>query len=150
MWTIPPGAGEASSGFVSQPGFLLSSERARVDKLTRYRQIVRAVLEEFAAWAYKPGKGVRGDVLYDSTRDAFVLVECGWDGRRRMNGLIYHVELIDGQVWVQFDATNRPIAQQLARAGISREDIILGEKPPELWKDTDYGVPRGAGAAARA
>ena len=40
------------------------------------------------------------------------------------------VNIIDGKVWVQYDGTNRPIAEEFLEAGIPREDIVLGFHRP--------------------
>lgn len=121
-----------------------------MDQLARYRAIIREVLEGYAEWHRKPDGSVRADVLYDPSRDAFALIYQGWERHRRVHNMVFHLELIGGQVWVQWDATNRPIAVELVRAGIPREDIILGEKPPDMWEYTDYGVPRSAARPAGA
>jgi hypothetical protein len=67
-------------------------------------------------------------------------VECGWQGRKRGHCVIYHLDIIDGKIWIQYDATDRPIAIQLVRAGIPKEDIVLAEKPVEVRPLTGYGV----------
>ncbi len=121
-----------------------------MDHLSRYRELIRQVLEGYASWHRTADGKVRCDIHHDPSHDSFFLIECGWEGRRRMHGMIFHLELIDGQVWVQWDSTDRPIARELHRAGIPREDIVLGEKLPELWPYTDYGVPRGAAQTTRA
>ena len=121
-----------------------------MDQLARYRGIIREVLEGYAAWFRKPDGSVRADVFYDPSRDAFALIYQGWNRRRRIHNMAFHLELIDGQVWVQWDATDRPVAEELVRAGIPREDIVLGEKPADVRPHTGYGVPHGAAQSTRA
>jgi hypothetical protein len=41
---------------------------------------------------------------------------------------------------VQYDGTTRPIAEELAAAGIPKQDIILAFHPAELRPLTGYGV----------
>jgi len=110
-----------------------------MDKLTRYRAIIRKELEDFAAWA-KPPKDVRYEVVHDPVLDHFELVECGWENRRYVHIVIFHIDVIEGKVWVQYDATDRPIATELIRAGIPKEDIVLGFHPPDVRAHTGYGV----------
>lgn len=110
-----------------------------MDKLTRYREIIRKELGEFAAWA-NPGEGVRSEVVFDPTLDHFELVESGWEGHRYIHIVLFHIDIIDGKVWIQHDATDRPIATELIRAGIPKEDIVLGFHPADVRPFTGYGV----------
>ena len=111
-----------------------------MDKLTGYRETVRRVLQEFADWTTKPGSSIRAEVVHDPVLDHFELVESGWEGRRRIHMVIYHLDIIDGKVWIQYDATDRPIALQLVQAGIPHKDIVLAEKPADVRPFTGYGV----------
>jgi XisI protein len=111
-----------------------------MDRLTRYRQTVRNVLQEFADWVYKPGDPIQYELVHDPILDHFELVECGWKGRQRIHGVIYHLDIIDGKTWIQYDATDRPIATQLVQAGIPHADIVLAEKPADVRPLTGYGV----------
>ncbi|MBM3981674.1 MAG: XisI protein [Planctomycetes bacterium] len=111
-----------------------------MDQVSRYRATVRRVLDEFAAWITKPDDSIRCEVVFDPSLDHFELVRFGWDGRRRVHGVLFHLDIIGGKIWVQYDATDRPIAEELVRAGVPKEDIVLGEQPPELRAHTGYGV----------
>lgn len=51
-----------------------------------------------------------------------------------------HIDLIDGKIWTQRDGTEDGIAADLERAGIPKEDIVLGFRPPELRPYTGYAV----------
>jgi hypothetical protein len=110
-----------------------------MDKLTRYRDIIRRVLQDYATW--KPSSPqVRSEVIFDPILDHFELKYLGWDGPRRIHSSPFHLDLIDGKIWIQFDGTDRPIAEELVRAGVPKEDIVLAEKPPEVRPFTGYGV----------
>lgn len=111
-----------------------------MDRLTDYRRIIRQELQAFADWVGKADRGVRYEVVHDPAIDHFELVNSGWDGRRRIHGVVYHLDIIDGKVWVQYDATDRPIAEALAEAGIPKSDIVLAEKPADIRPHTGYGV----------
>jgi XisI protein len=110
-----------------------------MDKLTRYREIIRKELQDFAAWA-KPAEGVRNEVVFDPTLDHFELVEFGWEQRRYIHIVLFHIDIIDGKVWIQHDATDRLIATELIRAGIPKEDIVLAFHPADVRPFTGYGI----------
>jgi len=108
--------------------------------VSRYREIVRRELEGYAEWMKQPGGQVQCEVVYDPTLDHFQLVYSGWEGRRRVHGSPFHLDIIDGKVWIQFDGTDRPIATELERAGIPKEDIVLASTLPEERQYTGYGI----------
>lgn len=110
-----------------------------MDKLERYRQIVRGLIEEYAR--YKPAHGqIETEAIMDSERDHYEVMHVGWDGTRRIHGIAVHIDIADGKVWVQYDGTTRPVAEELLERGIPREDIVLGFHPAELRRLTSFGV----------
>jgi hypothetical protein len=109
-----------------------------MDKLTRYREIIRRELDGYAEWTTRGD--IVGEVVVDPVRDHFELLRFGWDGRRRLHSSLIHLDIINGKIWVQYDGTDRPIAEELVRAGVAKEDIVLAEKPPEARPLTGYGV----------
>ena len=111
-----------------------------MDQLDRYRDVIHRDLRAFADWAGKSDRGVRYEVVHDPAIDHFELVRHGWDGRRHVHVVNYHLDIIDGKVWVQYDGTDRPIAERLVEAGIPKEDIVLAEQPADVRQYTGYGV----------
>ncbi len=111
-----------------------------MDKLTRYREIVRRELQEFAAWITRPGDPLRCEVVFDPVLDHFELVQSGWEPDRYVHSLLFHIDIIDGKVWVQYDATDRPIATELIRSGIPKEDIVLAFHPVRVRQHTGFAV----------
>lgn len=108
------------------------------DKLTRYRQVLRQVLGEYAAWGGR--RGMTAEVIEDPARDHFELIRFGWDQHRYVHGTILHADLIGDKIWIQWDGTNRPLAEELVAAGVPKADIVLGYKPPDIRPHTGYAV----------
>jgi hypothetical protein len=110
-----------------------------MDKLDRYREIVRRLTEEYAS--YKPANGrIDTEAIVDPEHDHYEVMHVGWDGVRRVHGAVIHLDIIGGKVSIQYDGTNRPIAEELMAAGIPREDIVLAFHPAELRPLTGFGV----------
>jgi XisI protein len=102
-----------------------------MDKLERYREIVRRLIEEYAR--YKPANGqIETEAIVDRERNHYEVMHVGWDGVRRVHGAVVHIDISGGKVWIQYDGTSRPVAEELVSAGIPREDIVLGFHPSEL------------------
>jgi hypothetical protein len=110
-----------------------------MDKLNQYRDIICRLIEEYAS--FKPANGqIETEAIKDRDRDHYEVLHVGWDGVRRVHGSVIHVDIHNGKIWIQYDGTNRPIAEELLSAGVPREDIILAFHPAELRSLTGYGV----------
>jgi hypothetical protein len=110
-----------------------------MDKLERYRAIVRAIIEEYAS--YKPSHGeIETEAIVDREHDHYEVMHVGWDGPRRVHGSVVHLDIRDDKVWLQYDGTNRPVADELIAAGIPQEDIVLAFHPARLRHLTGFAV----------
>ncbi|MBI1914828.1 MAG: XisI protein [Planctomycetes bacterium] len=110
-----------------------------MDRLERYREIVRRVIREYAS--YKPSNGqIDTEAIEDRDRDHYEVMHVGWDGQRRVHGSVVHIDIIGDKVWLQYDGTSRPVADELIEAGIPREDIVLGFHPPDVRPLTGFAV----------
>lgn len=110
-----------------------------MDKLTHYRQTVRDLIQNYAQ--YKPSYGeVQIEVVFDEANDHYELVYSGWNGPYRVHGPILHLDIRNEKVWIQHDGTPDGIAEELVKAGIPRDQIVLGFKAPDLRQYTDYAV----------
>ena len=110
-----------------------------MDRVERYREIVRRVIEDYAR--YKPSHGqIETEAVADRDRDHYEVLHVGWDGARRVHGSVVHIDIRAGKVWVQYDGTSLPVAEELAAAGIPREDIVLAFHPAELRQHTGFAA----------
>ncbi|MFN6513422.1 MAG: XisI protein [Nostoc sp. CreGUA01] len=110
-----------------------------MDKLARYREIIRQLIFEYAG--HKPANGqIETEAVIDLERDHYEVLHVGWDGVRRVHGSVVHIDIINNKVWIQYDGTSQPVAEALLEAGIPREDIVLGFHPAELRQYTDFAV----------
>jgi len=80
------------------------------------------------------------EVVFDDERGHYLVGEMGWDGDRRVDAIYIHVDLIGDMVWLQRNRTDIRIAEEMVNAGIPRDHIVLGFKPPSVRPDTDYAV----------
>ncbi|MBI1830642.1 MAG: XisI protein [Planctomycetes bacterium] len=110
-----------------------------MDTLDRYREIVRRILTKFASIPYSHGN-MNSHVVFDRDSDRYLVVTDGWDGVRRVHGVVLHIDIIDGKVWVQRDSTNIEIVRELEEAGVPKHDIVLGFRHPDVRPLTEYAV----------
>jgi len=110
-----------------------------MDRVDRYRVIVRRVLEEYAE--DKPSHGqIATEAIVDQDKDHYEVMHVGWDDQRRVHGSFVHINIIEGKVWIQHDGTNRPVAEELMAAGIPKEDIVLGFYPDDVRQFTGFAA----------
>jgi len=95
-----------------------------MDSLENYRQIVRELIKEYGK--YKPSHGeIDTETIIDSERDHYEVMHVGWDGQRRVHGSVIHIDIIKGKIWIQYNGTNRLVADELVAAGVPRIELNL-------------------------
>lgn len=110
-----------------------------MDKLEKYRNIVEKILSEHAAMPYAYDD-IERRTVFDRKNDAYLLYIVGWGNRRRYHGIVTHLDIINGKIYVQHDGTEDGIATDLERMGVPKSDIVLAFHAPELRKHTEYAV----------
>ena len=110
-----------------------------MDKVDRYRDIVRRLIHEYAGYKVSHGE-IQAEAICDPEHDHYEVMHVGWDGSRRVHGSVIHIDLRGGKVWLQHDGTDRAIAEELVAAGIPKEDIVLAFHPARLRQHTGYAV----------
>lgn len=103
-----------------------------MDKVTKYQQIVRAYLEEYAN-TVKPInlQGVESKVIADTQMNSFQLVRIGWNGKQNIFNVVLHFDIINSKIWMQCNNTDREVVDVLMEQGVEKQDIVLGFVPPE-------------------
>jgi hypothetical protein len=110
-----------------------------VDEVTRYRAIVRELIQKYAR--YQPARGdVQIETIFDDSNDHYELIYAGWNGPYRIHGSVLHIDIRQGKLWIQHDGTEEGIAEELVKAGIPRDRIVLAFKPPEIRPHTDFAA----------
>lgn len=71
-----------------------------------------------------------------------LLVNVGWARGQRVHGSLVHIDIVNGKIWIQRDGAEEGIAsaRELVKAGIPKEIIVLGFRPPEVRHYTEYAV----------
>jgi XisI protein len=108
-------------------------------KLASYREIIERVLEPYTAIRYANGE-IENEAVFDRERDRYLIVSVGWQGVRRVQHSLIHVDIRNGKVWIQRDGTEDGIAPELEAAGIPKADIVLGFHSVEDRPLTGYAV----------
>lgn len=110
-----------------------------MDKRSHYRKTIRQILETYVRWTRSKDHDDT-EVVIDPERDHYELLQVGWDEDRRIHHCVIHVDIRDGKFWIQYDGTDRPVAEELLDVGVPREDIVLAFHPAELRQYTGFAV----------
>lgn len=110
-----------------------------MDKLEKYRKIVRDFLIEQAN-SDQASADVECQFVFDSEHDHYQLLDVGWDSLKRIYACYIHIDIKEGQVWIQRNMTEANIAALLVEVGIPKEDIVIGLHPPYKRPHTGYGA----------
>ncbi len=110
-----------------------------MDKLDQYRQSIRSLLTEYVKVPIANGE-IESQLVFDLEHDHYQVMSVGWDGYRRVHGCPLHLDIKEGKVWVQQNATELRVAHELVAMGIPKEDIILGFQAPYAREHTGFGV----------
>lgn len=111
-----------------------------MDTLTRYRQIVQDALEAYYQETARTAPEIERQLVLDAERDHYLLMTVGWQQQQRVDGCVIHIDIKQGQVWVQHDGTEHGIANELVERGIPKSDIVLGFHAPYKRPYTGFGI----------
>jgi hypothetical protein len=108
-----------------------------VDRLEQYRSTIEMVLAENTVIPYANCQ-IDFQLVFDRERDHYLVLQIGKDHTgKRVHGILIHVDILDGKIWVQRDGTEYGVARQLLDEGVSPDDVILtwGAFAPHTLRD---------------
>ncbi|GAB4028147.1 element excision factor XisI family protein [Spirosoma gilvum] len=107
-----------------------------------YRNIIVDLLESYAR---TPSAGpahneIEEQLILDTQRDHYQILTIGWENGRRVYYPVFHIDIRDGKIWVQEDATDFDLVGELERRGVAKSDIVLAFQAPYKRPFTGYAV----------
>lgn len=113
-----------------------------MDRVTAYRNHLARLMERHAqlSGSAVSEPGVEAVFFVDPVRDAYLLMDVGWRNDRRVNDIILHSRIKNGKIWIEEDWTEEGLANELVRAGVPKEDIVLAFQPPNQRHLTEFAV----------
>ncbi|MHB1559209.1 MAG: element excision factor XisI family protein [Isosphaeraceae bacterium] len=111
-----------------------------MDSLENVRSIIESILNEYTKIPYAYGE-IQTEPIFDRAHDRYLLMNVGWDSKKRVHGCLVHIDIIDGKLWIQRDGLEHGVATDLIEAGIPTDRIVLAFKPIEMRRFIpDYAV----------
>jgi hypothetical protein len=111
-----------------------------MDTRLKYPNIIKSVLQNHADYRNNLPDGYTSQVLFDDERGQYLVLDIGWSGDKYLHSTPIHLSLIDDKIWIQYDDTEEGIATDLLKAGVPKEDIVLGFRHPKVRKYTSFAV----------
>lgn len=94
----------------------------------KYRQIVQQLLTYYSQIPYVHDD-LKDETIFDQAKDRYLLLTVGWQGRKRINTVVLHLDIRNGQIWIQCNNTDQDIVEALVERGVDAKDIILPSPP---------------------
>ncbi|MEB3212878.1 MAG: XisI protein [Leptolyngbyaceae bacterium] len=107
--------------------------------LTTYQSIIQQLFNSYIEFLGETDD-IQLETIIDAQNHHYLLVEVGWQNGRRIYGTLLHIDIIDQKLWIQQDGTEEGIADELVTLGIPKHQIVLGFKPSDRRRVTEFAV----------
>lgn len=108
-----------------------------MDTISQYRTYIEQILQDYST--YKPSYGdVEIELSVDHIHDHYQLLRVGWYNQQRIHGILLHIDIRDGKIWIQHDGTEEGVANRLVEYGVPKTDIVLAFQSPYKRQFTDF------------
>ncbi len=103
------------------------------NKTKEYQAIIINLLQDYDThWGNI--EGLKNRIIADIETNTFVFLTYGWQNSETYTHLLcFHLEIIEGTIWIHENNTDAMIVIDLIQKGVAPEDIVIGfEKQPIL------------------
>ena len=114
-----------------------------MDKITEYRNTIQSILNHYYQMTLAQNHNqqeseVSDRLAFDESRDQYLWFRFGWSGNKLVQHMIVYICLKSNKIWVEQDATDLCIVDDLLAAGVPSDDIVLGFHHPSKRALTDF------------
>ena len=112
-----------------------------MDKSTEYPKLINYILKEYVELCNcRPNRDIETFLIVDEPKGHYIWMNLGWQNDERITGMTVYVRIRDSKFWIEEDWTEDGIANDLVRAGVPKEDIVLAFHEPKMRQYTDFAV----------
>lgn len=114
-----------------------------MDRIEKYRQVIKNLLTLHYELATTQSQEtnlseISDRLAFDDQHQNYIWFRFGWNGKQQIQHIIVYISIQNHKIWVETDATNFGIVDELLAAGIPKTDIVLGFHPPTKRKFTEF------------
>lgn len=110
-----------------------------MDTQLSYTKIIKKLLQDHAQERSAMPDSYESYVIFDDAHKRYIVIDSGWQDDYYLHTTPLHIDIIDRLIWIQCDDTEDGIADELIRAGIPKEKIVLGFRHPDVRPHTGFG-----------
>jgi hypothetical protein len=112
------------------------------NSVANFRQIIIDILTEYHALPSvgSPHDQIEEQLIIDTERDHYQILTIGYESGKRVYYPIFHLDIKDGKIWVQEDATDYDLVGKLEERGVPKSAIVLAFHAPGKRPYTGYAV----------
>ena len=70
----------------------------------------------------------------------FQLLMLGWEDKHYVFQCLFHLDIINGKIWIHWNDTDLLIEDELVKKGVPPKEIVLGLRSPASRENTDFAV----------
>ncbi|HEY9825010.1 MAG TPA: XisI protein [Stenomitos sp.] len=104
-----------------------------------YQAVIQQIFDQYIEFLGN-SDNTRIEKVVDPENQHYLLIETGWENGYRIYGILIHIDIVDDKIWIQQDGTEEGIAGELVALGIPKNQIVLGFKPSDRRKLTEFAV----------
>jgi hypothetical protein len=110
-------------------------------KIAQYAQLLENLLNEQPEILHDLNdKDIETHLVYDRVRQRYIVYRVGWHNKKRVSAVLIYVHIKNGKIWIEEDWTEDGIIPALLAAGVSKEDIVLAFRHPQMRPLTEFAV----------
>ncbi len=100
-----------------------------MEKVIKYSHILTDFLEEYSKISYPNAPTLENQVIADTMRNHFELVNVGWHKGQFVHEVVFHFDIKGDKVVIQQNWTDVKLSQELVKRGVALGDIEVGFVP---------------------
>jgi hypothetical protein len=107
-------------------------------KIKRHEKIVLAILQERIDYL----KNVKEFYLVlDKKEKHYMLIYNGWVNEKYKHSVMLHLHIAEtGKIWILLNDMDTPLVDELLKAGISSQEIVMGMYSPKMREVGEFAV----------
>ncbi len=114
-----------------------------MDTLKHYRNTIKTLLQGYYDHSISQHhSGISSEVsdrlALDEDHDHYLWFRFGWDNKKLVQHIIVYLCIKNGKIWVEQDATDLCVVDDLVASGIPTQDIVLGFHHPQKRTLTEF------------
>ena len=111
-----------------------------MDKIKCFQKHIQQLLQENADYYKGTTNPLMVQVISDLVNNHFQLLMLGWHQKQYTFQCLFHLDIIDNKIWIQWNDTDFPIEEELMKRGVLAQEIVLGLKHPNKRALTDFAI----------